>query len=298
MKRLSIITILVLLTSCGPAPEPALDQATVVASHASVRQRNISTSRTLITLEIGDKVDVLEQRENWYRIRLGDVQGWMEQTTIVTNATLDRIQGMVNASQGQISQNTATLREDANFRIEPGRATAIIRRLPAGTTVEVIDRQTLPRPGSQRGLDVWVKVRPSPTEVGWIIANLMDFDVPAEIAQYTEGYTYSAVKPINQVQDALAGTINWYIVGERSNGLDPRLDFDGIRVFTWNQRRHRYETAFRTKGLRGVYPLVVGQDSGNPTFRINELGEDHATKTSRDFMMYGVIVREVKRTVT
>jgi hypothetical protein len=301
MKRLSIICtfgVLALTTACGPEPEPSLDQAKVVANHSSVRQRNSSTSRTVMTLEPDDKVEILERKENWYRVRFGDVVGWMEESTIVTNATLGRIQEMVTASQGQASQNTGTLREDANFRIEPGRETSIIRRLAAGTTVEVIDRQTTPRPGSEHSLDMWLKVRPSPTEVGWVLASFIEFDVPDEIAQYTEGYTYSAVKPLNQVQDSLAGSINWYVVAERSPGLSPTMDFDGIRVFTWNQRRHRYETAYRVKELRGVYPLVVGQDGANPTFQFKELSEDGQSTVIRTFVMNGVIVRETKPAIS
>src|SRR5215510_14035634 len=96
-RSTKVLLVLLLATSaCAPKPEPSLDQATVVASHASVRQRNSSTSRTIVTLEVGDKIDVLERQQNWYRIRLGDVQGWMEESTIVTNATLGRIQEMVS----------------------------------------------------------------------------------------------------------------------------------------------------------------------------------------------------------
>jgi hypothetical protein len=248
-----------------------------------------------MTLEPGDKVDIIERQENWYRIRLGNVSGWMEESTIVTNETLGRIQDMVAESQGQAPQNTGALREDANFRIDPGRSTAVIRRLSAGTTVEVIERQTMPRPGSETALDMWLKVRPSPTEVGWVLANFVEFDVPDEIEQYTEGYTYTAVKALNRVQDTLAGPINWYVVAERSPGLNPSLDFNGIRVFTWNLRRHRYETAFRMKDVRGVYPLVVGQEGSNPTFQVHELTEEGRTIT-RNFVMNGVIVRETKRT--
>jgi hypothetical protein len=57
---------------------------------------------------------------------------------------------------------------------------------------------------------------------------------------------------------------------------------------------HRYETAFRSKGIRGVYPLEVGQDGANPTFRIYELSEDGSTKIPRDYVMYGVVVRQKK----
>ena len=50
--------------------------------------KNSSTSRTLRVLDIGDKVVVLEQQDNWYRVRFGDdVEGWMEESTVVTNAT-------------------------------------------------------------------------------------------------------------------------------------------------------------------------------------------------------------------
>lgn len=281
--------------SCAPAPEAAMDQATVLARYSSVRMKNSSTSRTLKTLEPGDRIEVLEKQDDWYRIRLGDLVGWMQESTIVTDATKALIQESVAASQGEMSQNTAVLSNDGNLRIEPGRSTPVIRKLNAGTPVEVLDRKTLPRDNAPDRLDVWLKLRPTPTEVGWVLASLVRFDVPAEIAQYTEDYVYAAVKPLNQVQDSIAGPIQWYVVGERRPGMDPNLDFNGIRVFTWNNRKHRYETAYRVRGLRGVYPLEVGQNGGKPTFRIHELGEDGKTKTARDFIMNGVLVSEVSK---
>lgn len=291
----SLLFVFLLVASCGPKPEPVLDQGTVVAKNASLRMRNSSTSRTLRVLDTGDKVDVLERHENWYRVRYGpDVQGWMEESTVVTNDTKNRIQKLVDASQNQEPQNTAVLKQGANFRLEPGRSTSIIHKLESGTKVEVLDRVTLPRPGSTTSHDIWLKVRPSPTEVGWIFANALEFDIPSDIAQYSEEYTYAAVKIINRVQDPIAGQINWYIIGERKPGHDPNVDFEGIRVFTWNMKKHRYETAFRTKGLRGVYPLEIGQDGANPTFRMYELDEDGEKKIPYDYVMYGVIVRAKK----
>ena len=290
-----VLLMLLLISSCAPRPEPILDQATVVAKNASLRMKNSSTSRTLRLLDTGDKVAVLERQDNWYRVRFGDdVEGWMEESTVVTNATRNRIQSLVSESEGQTPQNTAVVREEVNFRIDPGRNTSIIRRLDAGTKVEVIDRVTTPRPGSDSSWDAWVKVRPSPTEVGWVFGGLLDFDIPADVAGYSEGYTYSAVKAINRVDDSIAGPINWYIVGEHKNGMDPHLDFTGIRVFTWNMKKHRYETAYRTKGLRGIYPLEIGQSSTGPTFRVFELTGDGSEKRHHDFVMYGVVFKEKK----
>lgn len=295
MKVFVTLLFIIFLTSCAPKPEPVLDHGTVAAKNASLRLKNSSTSRTLRVLEVGDKVEVLERQGNWYRVRYGiDVQGWMEESTVLTNGTKDRIQDLVSSSQNQEPQNTAVVKQTANFRLEPGRSTAIIRRLDSGTKVEILERATLPRPGSSSSYDVWLKVRASPAEVGWVLSGGIEFDIPSDIAQYSEEYTYAAVKVINRVQDPIAGMINWYVVGERRPGHDPFVDFQGVRVFTWNMKKHRYETAFRVKGLRGVYPLEIGQDGVNPTFRVYELEEDGNSKTPRDFVMLGVIVRPKK----
>jgi len=119
--------------------------------------------------------------------------------------------------------------------------------------------------------------------------------VPEGIAPYTEDFAYSVVKVLNEIDDPVAGTIRWYIVGERRPGYDPNLDFTGIRVFTWNQSKQRYETAFRRPGLRGVYPLEVTHTPKGPTFRFYELGPDGKTRMAREFVMNGVVVREAKR---
>src|SRR5919204_1006449 len=100
MKVFVTLLAVVFLTSCAPKPEPVLDQATVVAKNASLRLKNSSTSRTLRVLDTGDKVEVLERLDNWYRVRYGpDIQGWMEESTVLTNDTKNKIQQLVAASQ-------------------------------------------------------------------------------------------------------------------------------------------------------------------------------------------------------
>src|SRR5215831_20755867 len=99
MRLVRLLLFSFLLTSCAPKPEPIVDQATVTAKNSSLRMRNSSTSRTLQVLDPGDKVDVLERRDNWYRVRYGsDVQGWMEESTLVTNEMKNRIQMLVAQS--------------------------------------------------------------------------------------------------------------------------------------------------------------------------------------------------------
>src|SRR5678816_2388089 len=126
----------IVLSACGPKKEPAKERATVVAKHASVRMKNSATSRTLATLEPETRIDIMEKQGNWYRIRHGETQGWMEETTLLTETMAAKLKGMVDEAKKQETQNTAVLRDDANLRLDPGRTTKIIRRLPAETKVE------------------------------------------------------------------------------------------------------------------------------------------------------------------
>jgi len=290
-----VLAFSVVLTGCGPKKEPAKEQATVVANHASVRMKNSATSRTLATLEPNTKIDIMEKQGNWYRIRYGETQGWMEETTLLTEGMAAKLAAMVAEAKKQEPQNTAVLSEDVNLRLEPGRTTKIMRRLPAETKVEVLERRTLPRPNSNPpALDVWIKVRVSATEVGWLVGSILDYDAPAGIAGFMEGSNYSAIKPLNTVEDSELGPVIWYVVGERRPGAPSDVAFDGIRVFTWNLKKHRYETAYRIKGIRGAYPLVAGREGNNPMFQFPEVAEDGSPKPVRKFIMNGVIVREAK----
>ena len=55
--------------------------------------------------------------------------------------------------------------------------------------------------------------------------------------------------PNHQVPQYLA-VLNAY-----KDGLP--YDFDQIRVFTWNVKKHRYETAYRQRNLEGYLPVEV-----------------------------------------
>ena len=301
MKILSVCVVPLLfgsiLVACKPdAPEP--ERATVNAEHSSLRARDSATSRTLKVLEPGTHVDILERQGRWYRVRLDDIEGWMEVSTLLTDSMRNQIQENINSAINQVPQNTGVLNQDGNLRVDPGRDTSILRRLPARTAVEILERRTIARDDPAARPDAWLKVRTSPTEVGWLLSSFVEFDVPEGIAPYTEEFAYSAVKVLNEIEDPVVGTIRWYLVGERRPGHDPNVDFTSIRVFTWNKSKTRYETAFRLypkHEIRGVYPLEVQQTAAGPTFRIFELSADGKTKQPRDFTMTGVVVREAKK---
>jgi len=149
-----------------------------------------------------------------------------------------------------------------------------------------------PAPGVP--MEDWWLVRDSRKRVGWILGRMVDVDIPLDVAQYAEGkrivasYVLSEVPEKGGPQDKL---VPQYLVllTEPKDGMP--FDFNQLRVFTWNQKRLRYETAYRER-LTGQLPFRAGQEGGNPFFVIRAEGPD-GTLTERRYRMQGVMVRRV-----
>jgi SH3-like domain-containing protein len=151
-------------------------------------------------------------------------------------------------------------------------------------------------------LEDWLLVRDTQGRVGWVLARLVDFDIPLEIAQYSEGQRMAAFFVLTEVQDkddqGLPKSVPEYLVLFTEPKDGQPFDFNQIRVFTWNTRRHRYETAYREHKLDGVLPASVGhQDFGKegtlPTFTLH-VRDKEGTPVERNYKLNGPIVRLVK----
>ena len=74
-------------------------------------------------------------------------------------------------------------------------------------------------------------------------------------------------------------------------------DYDKIRVFTWNVKRHRYETAYRERGLNGMLPVTVAHESfekeGDLPIFILHVQDDAGNITERKYKLNTPIVRRV-----
>lgn len=146
---------------------------------------------------------------------------------------------------------------------QPGEA------LPAQ---EEIDDKT-PAP-----MDEWSLVRTASGQSGWVLTRRLVMAVPDEVAQYAEGHRIVSYFSLGEVRDGdqKKPTWLWTTIGE---GTEP-YDFDSFRVFVWSQRRHRYETAYIERNLKGYAPVllrevkfsergkVTGQAANYPGFSI------------------------------
>jgi hypothetical protein len=124
---------------------------------------------------------------------------------------------------------------------------------------------------------------------------MIDLDVPLDVAQYAEGQRIVAFFVLDQVPDGDKKVPQYLtVLTEPKDGLP--FDFNQIRVFTWNARHHRYETAYRER-VEGVLPVTVSQENFDkegllPTFVIREQG-DEGKVVERKYKLNTPIVRRV-----
>ncbi len=104
-------------------------------------------------------------------------------------------------------------------------------------------------------VDDWSLVRTAGGQSGWILTRRAFMAIPDEVAQYAEGRRITSYFPIGEVRDGDQVKKIWlWTTIEQS--LQP-YDFDSYRVFTWNLRRHRYETAYIQRRVKGYFPTLV-----------------------------------------
>ena len=114
-------------------------------------------------------------------------------------------------------------------------------------------------------MEDWWLARDAKGHVGWMLGKGLYVDVPDDVAQYGEDQRFVGCWMLTKVTDPAANTPN-HQVPEYLTVLAPLnsgllFDFDQVRVFTWNTRHHRYETAFRLHPIQGYLPVRVFTES-------------------------------------
>lgn len=104
-------------------------------------------------------------------------------------------------------------------------------------------------------MDDWSLIRTQGGQAGWVLTSRLQMAIPDEVAQYAEGRRITSYFPLAEIQDE--GQVKrvwlWTTI---SAGLQS-YDFDSFRVFIWNVRRHRYETAYIERNVTGYFPVKV-----------------------------------------
>lgn len=292
----------------------------VSAAQAGLRDQVSTVYNRVGTVKNGERVEVLEREKRFSRVRTATgIEGWIEQRYLVDQRTYDGLQRLTQENLDDPVQAPAVLRNETNLHLSPGRETEHLYQLAAGAKVAILKRATAEKqPGltavaansakPSRGkfsasptLEDWWLVRDAENRVGWVLARMVDVDVPLDIAQYAEGQRFVAFFVLNQVEDpSKEGSdkkVSQYLcaISEPHDGLP--YDYDQVRVFTWNLKKHRYETAYREHGLGGVLPVTVTTDSFDkegtlPVF-ILRVKDDGGNVSERKYKLNTPIVRRV-----
>jgi SH3-like domain-containing protein len=303
------------LSGCNRKGRRVLEVNYVSAQQATLRDQLAAAYNHVGTVKNGERVEVLEREKRFSRVRTpGGIEGWIEQRYLVDQATYDALQQLTQANLSDPVQAPGVLRNETNLHITPGREAEHLYQLSAGAKVSVLKRATAEKqapavPAPAKGgkassgpvLEDWWLVRDAENRVGWVLARMVDLDVPLEVAQYAEGQRFVAFFVLNQVQDeGKEGTgkkASQYlcVLTEPHDGLP--YDYDQIRVFTWNVRKHRYETAYREHGLNGVLPVTVTSESfekeGTLPVFVLRVKDDSGNVSERKYKLNTPIVRRV-----
>ena len=147
-------------------------------------------------------------------------------------------------------------------------------------------------------MEDWWLVRDHQGHAGWVLARMIDIDVPIDIAQYAEGQRIVAFFPLTTVHDSQMNKDEPYYLVLLTEPRDGQpFDYNQVRVFTWNLKRHRYETAYRDRNIFGLLPVTVGHEAFDtegvlPVFTLHVRDVDGQTRQEK-YKLQGVLVKRV-----
>ncbi len=324
LRTAALVLCALSLAGCKHSGGKVLEVAYVSGVQVNLRDRVAAVYEKAGLVKNGDRVEVLDHDRRFAKVRTASGQmGWIEQRYLVSQQVFDRLQKLTAENANDPVQAQGVARNDTNLHVEPGRETEHLYQISSGEKLALLKRATAEKPGAppatriaastekqgeklgenkggtptipQAPLEDWWLVHDSHGRVGWVLGRMIDFDVPIEVAQYAEGQRIVAFFVLNQVQDEDKKVPQYLMVlTEPKDGMP--FDFNQFRVFTWNVKRHRYETAYRERS-EGRLPVKVSQeDFGKegvlPAFVVRVL-DDKGGTSERKYKLNTPIVRRV-----
>lgn len=311
------------LGGCNRGRGRVLEIAYISAVQTNLRDHVAAVYEKAGLVKNGERVEVLDHDRHFVKVRTtrGET-GWIEQRYLVGQDVYDQIQKLTADNHDDPVQAQGVTRNDTNLHVAPGRDTEHLYQISSGEKLSLLKRGTAEKPGvftppsrsaaraaaatgspqnkkdnneAAPVVEDWWLVRDSNQRVGWVLARMVDIDVPLDVAQYAEGQRIVAFFVLNKVQDGDKKVPEYLaVVTEPKDGLP--FDFNQIRVFTWNVRHHRYETAYRER-VDGVLPVTVSRETFDkegelPVFVIR-VQDDSGKVTQRKYKLNTPIVRRV-----
>jgi hypothetical protein len=282
----------------------------------------------LDTLHYGDRVDVIARRNDSVKIRTasGEV-GWIDGRQLLEPALWNRSTKLLQQAQGLPVQARGRTKVQTNLRVQPGRTEPRLYQFGRGVHVDVVGRTVAdwaqvtdekePANDSGNKKEDWYLVRAVATRppgesaartaetntttqpgdqsipiAGWVLARFVELDLPDPVREGIASANVRAVGwfELNRAADSSGGKPQYLVAGTRGPEGQP-CDFTTIRVYTWNAKKSRYETAFIENNLCGEMPVRIGKGPNDePEFRFRVLDD----KQERVYHLIQTVVRRIR----
>jgi hypothetical protein len=281
------------------------------------------------TLHYGDRVDIMSRRNDSVKVRtVGGAVGWVDARLLLEPALWQRSVKLLTAAQAMPVQARGRTKVQTNLRVDPGRTQQRLYQFGRGVPVEVVARTVAdwvqvsderenkeaqearkedwflvrglatrpPGEASTRSSESNTTTQPGDQTIpiaGWVVARFVELDLPEPVR---EGMASANVRTIawfelNRVQSSSGDKPQYLVAGTRNSEGQP-CDFTVLRVYTWNQKRTRYETAFIENNLCGQMPVRVEKGAkGEPEFRFRQM---NGPKEERVYHLTQTVVRRVR----
>jgi hypothetical protein len=282
------------------------------------------------TLHYGDRVDVMSRRNDSVKVRtLSGVIGWVDARLLLEPALWQRSLKLLNSAKAMPVQARGRTKVQTNLRVDPGRTAPRLYQFGRGVPVEVVaravadwaqvsDERENGHDNDAQKKEDWFLVRGlatrPPGEVsartsesntttqpgdqtvpiaGWVVARFVELDLPDPVR---EGMASANVRPIawfelNRVPGP-SGDKPQYLVAGTRGAEGQACDFTTLRVYTWNPKRTRYETAFIENNLCGQMPIRLDKGpKSEPEFHFRQIA---GAKEERTYRLTQTVVRRVR----
>jgi hypothetical protein len=279
------------------------------------------------TLHYGDRVDIMARRNDSAKVRTvsGEI-GWVDGRLLLEPALWQRSVKLLAVAREMPVQARGRTKVQTNLRVEPGRSAPRLYQFGRGVPVEIVSRSVAnwvqaaderegveqapkkedwfliravaTRPPGETSTRATVTTTTQPGDettpiAGWVVARFIELDLPDAVR---EGMLSANVRPIawfelNRVTSSAGEKPQYLVAGTRSAEGQP-CDFSTLRVYTWNERRSRYETAFIENNLCGQIPIHLSKGpKGEPEFRFLSMSGDGQERVYR---LMQTVVRRVR----
>lgn len=329
LLALPLLAVVALLAWWFRPPARTLGSAFVSDRSLTVYSSLAQVRRPLATLHYGDKVEILSRRNENAQVRVHEsVVGWVDGNRLMGPELWLKSAQLLERARALPLQSRGRTKVKTNLRAEPGRAAPRLYQFARGVPLEIVgrgvaewvpaaDEKDAPEAPQESRKEDWFLVRgvaaaalgepaarvdapgvqeaneePVPV-AGWVVARFVELDLPdaVRVAAFATDLRPLAWFELNRVPDPSGDKPQYLVAGARGPEGQP-CDITAFRVFTWNARRSRYETAFLGNQYCGSLPIRVGKSpKGEPEFRFNAMS---LKKEELVFRLEQTIVRRVR----